>query len=66
MRRYGSVDSSQFVERARKRDFDIMYSGWGESLNPGNEQAEYWGSKSASDGRHAELCAAFPIRPSTS
>ena len=42
-----SVDSSQFVERARKRDFDIMYSGWGESLNPGNEQAEYWGSKSA-------------------
>lgn len=42
-----SVDSSQFVERARKRDFDIMYSGWGQSLNPGNEQAEYWGSKSA-------------------
>jgi microcin C transport system substrate-binding protein len=42
-----SVDASQFVERARKRDFDIMYSGWGESLNPGNEQAEYWGSKSA-------------------
>lgn len=42
-----SVDSSQFVERARKRDFDIMYSGWGESLNPGNEQAEYWGSQSA-------------------
>lgn len=42
-----SVDSSQFVERARKRDFDILYSGWGESLNPGNEQAEYWGSQSA-------------------
>jgi microcin C transport system substrate-binding protein len=42
-----SVDASQFVERARKRDFDIMYSGWGESLNPGNEQAEYWGSESA-------------------
>lgn len=42
-----SVDSSQFVERARKRDFDIMYSGWGETLNPGNEQAEYWGSQSA-------------------
>jgi microcin C transport system substrate-binding protein len=42
-----SVDSSQFVERARKRDFDILYSGWGESLNPGNEQAEYWGSQAA-------------------
>jgi microcin C transport system substrate-binding protein len=24
-----------------------MYNAWGESLNPGNEQAEYWGSKSA-------------------
>lgn len=42
-----SVDASQFVERARKRDFDILYTGWGESLNPGNEQAEYWGSQSA-------------------
>jgi microcin C transport system substrate-binding protein len=42
-----SVDSSQFVERSRKRDFDILYSGWAQSLNPGNEQAEYWGSKSA-------------------
>lgn len=42
-----SVDSSQFVERARKRDFDMLYSGWGQSLNPGNEQAEYWSSRSA-------------------
>ncbi|MGV3551115.1 extracellular solute-binding protein [Rhizobium sp.] len=42
-----TVDASQFIERARKRDFDVMYNGWGESLNPGNEQAEYWGSESA-------------------
>ena len=42
-----SVDSSQFTERWRKRDYDVIYTGWGESLNPGNEQAEYWGSKSA-------------------
>jgi microcin C transport system substrate-binding protein len=42
-----SVDDSQFTERVRKRDFDVMYSGWAESLNPGNEQAEYWGSKAA-------------------
>lgn len=42
-----SVDASQFVQRARTRDFDVMYNAWGESLNPGNEQAEYWGSKSA-------------------
>ena len=45
--RVRSVDASQFVERARSRDFDIMYFAWGQSLNPGNEQAEYWGSKSA-------------------
>ncbi|CAN7559220.1 extracellular solute-binding protein [Rhizobium sp. LjRoot254] len=42
-----SVDASQYVERQRKRDFDVIYWAWGESLNPGNEQAEYWGSQSA-------------------
>jgi microcin C transport system substrate-binding protein len=42
-----SVDSSQFTERWRKRDFDMIYQGWSESINPGNEQAEYWGSQSA-------------------
>jgi microcin C transport system substrate-binding protein len=42
-----SVDASQFVQRARTRDFDVLYTGWAQSLNPGNEQAEYWGSKSA-------------------
>ncbi|OJF93621.1 extracellular solute-binding protein [Pararhizobium antarcticum] len=42
-----SVDDSQYTNRWRNRDFDVMYSGWGQSLNPGNEQAEYWGSESA-------------------
>ncbi len=42
-----SVDPSQFINRWRSRDFDVIYDGWGESLNPGNEQAEYWGSKAA-------------------
>ena len=42
-----SVDASQYVERQRKRDYDVIYWAWGESLNPGNEQAEYWGSQSA-------------------
>lgn len=42
-----SVDASQYVERQRKRDFDIIYWAWGESLNPGNEQADFWGSQSA-------------------
>jgi microcin C transport system substrate-binding protein len=43
-----AVDDSQFTERTRNRDFDIMYNAWSQTLNPGNEQAEYWGSKSAS------------------
>lgn len=42
-----SVDSSQYVNRERSRDFDMIYNGWAESLSPGNEQMEYWGSQSA-------------------
>lgn len=41
------VDQSQFFERVRKRDFDMIYSGWNESLSPGNEQRDQWGSVSA-------------------
>ena len=42
-----SVDSSQFITRLRSRDFDMVYTGWGESNSPGNEQLDYWGSKAA-------------------
>lgn len=42
-----SVEPSQFTNRWRSRDFDVMYNAWGESMNPGNEQAEYWGSDAA-------------------
>jgi microcin C transport system substrate-binding protein len=41
------IDSSQFVNRVRSRDFDMIYTGWGQTLSPGNEQAEYWGSEAA-------------------
>ena len=41
------VDSSQYIERIRNRDFDIIIAGWGQSLSPGNEQREYWGSAAA-------------------
>nr|WP_316657073.1 extracellular solute-binding protein [uncultured Gellertiella sp.] len=43
-----SVDEAQYTNRVRSFDFDMIYSGWGESLHPGNEQAEFWGSKAAS------------------
>ena len=42
-----TVDTSQFVERLRTRDFDLAYTGWGQSNSPGNEQLDYWGSQAA-------------------
>lgn len=41
------VDASQYQNRVRSRDFDAIVSGWGQSLSPGNEQYEYFGSASA-------------------
>jgi microcin C transport system substrate-binding protein len=42
-----SVDSSQFIERLRKRDFDMVYYAWGQSNSPGNEQIDMWSSQAA-------------------
>lgn len=42
-----SVEPSQFVTRLRARDFDMIYSGWAQSLSPGNEQFDYFGSRAA-------------------
>lgn len=41
------VDSSQYINRVRSRDFDMIIAAWGQSLSPGNEQRDYWGSDSA-------------------
>ncbi|SEQ60740.1 microcin C transport system substrate-binding protein [Faunimonas pinastri] len=45
--RVRSVDTSQYINRIRSRDFDMIYSGWPKSLSPGNEQRDFWGSSSA-------------------
>lgn len=42
-----SVDSSQFEERLNNRDFDMVYQAWGQTLSPGNEQRDFWGSIAA-------------------
>lgn len=42
-----TVDSAQYINRVRSRDFDMMYGAWGESLSPGNEQRDFWGSAAA-------------------
>jgi len=41
------VDISQYINRLRSRDFDMLVSGFGQSSSPGNEQREYWHSSSA-------------------
>lgn len=41
------VDSSQYINRIRARDFDMIVAGWGQSLSPGNEQRSFFGSESA-------------------
>jgi microcin C transport system substrate-binding protein len=41
------VDASQYENRLRSWDFDIITNSWGESLSPGNEQRGYWGSQAA-------------------
>ena len=41
------VDTSQFINRLAEFDFDMIITGWGQSLSPGNEQSEFWGSDAA-------------------
>ncbi len=42
-----TVDSSQYQNRIRDFDFDMVVHVWAQSLSPGNEQANYWGSAAA-------------------
>jgi len=41
------VDDAQYQNRIRSFDFDMVTDVWGQSLSPGNEQREFWGSQSA-------------------
>ena len=41
------VDDAQYENRLRSFDFDMIINSWGESLSPGNEQREFWGSQAA-------------------
>jgi microcin C transport system substrate-binding protein len=42
-----AVDEIQYVNRLRQWDFDIIVASWEESLSPGNEQRDFWGSRAA-------------------
>jgi microcin C transport system substrate-binding protein len=42
-----TVDSVQYQNRLRSFDFDIITAVWGQSLSPGNEQRDFFGSEAA-------------------
>ena len=42
-----TVDDAQYENRLRSFDYDMITEVWGESLSPGNEQREFWGSQAA-------------------
>ena len=41
------VDVPQYIERMRTKDFDMTTDAMPQSLSPGTEQAQFWGSASA-------------------
>jgi microcin C transport system substrate-binding protein len=41
------VDVSQYINRLRQFDFDMIVYSFGQSSSPGNEQRDYWHSSSA-------------------
>jgi microcin C transport system substrate-binding protein len=42
-----TVDTSQYQNQLRERNFDMATILWAQSLSPGNEQKSYWGSEAA-------------------
>lgn len=42
-----TVDSTQYEQRERSFNFEIIVENFGQSLSPGNEQRDYWGSDAA-------------------
>src|SRR5690606_23046947 len=45
--RVRTVDASQYQNRTDNFEFDIVVGSWQQSLSPGNEQRDYWGSAAA-------------------
>jgi microcin C transport system substrate-binding protein len=42
-----TVDTAQYQNRVDSYDFDMVVTTWGQSLSPGNEQRDFWGSQAA-------------------
>lgn len=43
------LDPPQYVNRIRSFDYDVMYTRFGQTLSPGNEQRYFWGSSSVNE-----------------
>ena len=43
------VDAAQYEKRQDDFDFDMIVTVWAQSLSPGNEQREFWGSQTAGE-----------------
>jgi microcin C transport system substrate-binding protein len=44
-----TIDTAQYEKRMETFDYDVTVAVFGQSLSPGNEQREYWGSKAADE-----------------
>ena len=42
-----TVEPAQYLNRAREKDYDMIVATFPQSLSPGNEQRNYWGSEAA-------------------
>ncbi|MEQ8607784.1 MAG: extracellular solute-binding protein [Rhodospirillales bacterium] len=42
-----TVETAQYRRRTDTFDYDMIVMNWGQSLSPGNEQRDFWGSNSA-------------------
>ena len=49
------IDTPQYVNRLDQFDFDIVTAAFPQSLSPGNEQRDFWGSVSAATPRSRNL-----------
>jgi microcin C transport system substrate-binding protein len=45
--RVRTVDAAQYQKRIESYDFDMVVTVWPQSLSPGNEQRDFWGSAGA-------------------
>jgi microcin C transport system substrate-binding protein len=47
--RVRTVDAAQYEKRQDDFDFDMIVTVWAQSLSPGNEQRDFWGSQAAGE-----------------